>query len=200
MALVSQSKFATLAGVTRQSISSAIKNGSLTKRPDGKLDTNNPVNSGYLQLRAEKTKPRPTPPPPDTKPDEGVDTSPVTHVSLEDLANIANIESLEAFSKSSIDRLKTIEQVKQLQTKVMKERGLLIDRALVKKVFSQIYTIDVNEFRTLAPNAAPEIGAAVGVDDDATLLQIEEIINSGVFSILEHVKRIIDDFLNEVGG
>ena len=204
MALVTQSKFAALAGVSRQAVSLAIKAGSLTKRPDGKLDTVNPVNGGYLQNRAailaEKTSSTPAgPPPPESVDTPAVDPPPETQISLADLDNIAGIGDLAALSKFSVDRLKTIEQVKQLQTKVQKERGLLIERELVIKFMSQLYTIDVNEFRTLAPNVTPEIGAAAGIDDDAVLLKIEETINTAVFSILEHVKRLTDDFLTEVG-
>lgn len=48
-------EFARQAGVTRQSISAKIKNGTLILNSAGKLDTENPVNAGYLNLKRQQS-------------------------------------------------------------------------------------------------------------------------------------------------
>ena len=47
-------EFARQAGVTRQSISAKIKNGTLILNSAGKLDTENPVNAGYLNMKRQQ--------------------------------------------------------------------------------------------------------------------------------------------------
>ncbi|EPF37664.1 hypothetical protein [Treponema denticola] len=49
-------EFARQAGVTRQSISAKIKNGTLILNSAGKLDTENPVNAGYLNMKRQQTE------------------------------------------------------------------------------------------------------------------------------------------------
>ena len=49
-------EFARQAGVTRQSISAKIKNGTLIQNSAGKLDTENPVNAGYLNMKRQQTE------------------------------------------------------------------------------------------------------------------------------------------------
>ena len=44
-------EFARQAGVTRQSICAKIKKGTLIQNSAGKLDTENPVNAGYLAMK-----------------------------------------------------------------------------------------------------------------------------------------------------
>lgn len=47
-------EFARQAGVTRQSIGAKIKNGTLILNSAGKLDTENPVNAGYLNMKRQQ--------------------------------------------------------------------------------------------------------------------------------------------------
>lgn len=47
-------EFARQAGVTRQSISAKIKNGTLILNSAGRLDTENPVNAGYLNMKRQQ--------------------------------------------------------------------------------------------------------------------------------------------------
>ena len=44
-------EFARQAGVTRQSVCAKIKKGTLIQNSAGKLDTENPVNAGYLAAK-----------------------------------------------------------------------------------------------------------------------------------------------------
>ena len=47
-------EFARQAGVTRQSIFAKIKKGTLIQNSAGKLDTENPVNAGYLSAKRRR--------------------------------------------------------------------------------------------------------------------------------------------------
>lgn len=53
---VTASEFARQAGVTKQTVSSNIKNGILIKNSGGKIDTDNPVNAGYLARKRQESQ------------------------------------------------------------------------------------------------------------------------------------------------
>ena len=88
--------------------------------------------------------------------------------------------------------------VRKQELDIKKQRMELIDKIFVRKVFSKLYNIDVNEWRTLGANLAPEIAAAAGIDEPAMILRIEKIIEAGVFDILGSVKIVFAKFLKEM--
>jgi hypothetical protein len=101
-------------------------------------------------------------------------------------------------SLSTANRLKAIEAVKQAQIKNAKDRGQLISRDLVRQVLAQIFTIDVNEWRTLSANLTPELASVFGIHDAEKLIEAEARIDQEVFAILQHSKRITNDFLKSI--
>ena len=200
MKLVSKAEFARLAGVSTPAISKAIKDERIVIFGKGrlaKIDALHPINLQYINsiedhptAGGKKSSSVPNKPGP----------APLPPIEVEDLTKLLDSDNLGALSKQSADRLKTIAQIKQIQINTEKLRNDLIPRVLVQRIISRLYTIDVNEFRTLGPNLAPEIAALASIDDSETIIKIEAIVEKEVYNILRHVKRLMDDFLKSVGA
>lgn len=127
--------------------------------------------------------------------------------------------------KVSLDAMKSLEQIKtQIQDRLSK-RNLLIDRVLVRELLGRLWSVDTTELRTLFIRMAPMVAALVqnGVEhiikenptykDNPILLKVNEFVNSTEFmqdintagteevmKILAHSKRIINEFLDEMGS
>ncbi len=196
--VINKSKFSKRAKVSRAAITRACQSGALVIRPDGKLDTDNPVNRDYIVRNQSKNK----------KSKDGssqaTEPSPATPEKKESIFLSGDMDfdklnhNLEALSISSIDKLKVISQTRQIQIKTKKERQELISRELISKVFAKLYMVDVNELRTLGANLAPEIAALAAIDDDEIIIKVGEAIEKEVFAVLQHIKRIVDDFLKTI--
>lgn len=196
--LVNKSKFSIVAGVSRAAITMAGQAGILVVRPDGKLDTDNPVNKDYIirnknKNKKSKNKPSQAANPPSSEPEIKDLTLPSEDMHFDELSTY-----LEALPQSSAEKLKTISQIRQLQVKTKKDRQELISRKLISKIFAKLYMVDVNEWRTLGAHLAPEIAAIAGIDDDETIIKVGEAIEKEVFIVLQHVKRIVNDFLKTI--
>lgn len=209
MAKLSKSAFAKAAGVSRQAVYKAIEAGSLFVRPDGKLDDQNPVNQDFINKARREGNGKKHKDKAKTKA-SGSKTSGKNIISkantgtqgesIVDFTQIDfdNIESLKGLKRSDVERLKIIQEVRLKELKIKQDRLELIPRIMVAKIFGKLYSIDVNQWRTLGPNLAPEIAAEAGLDDPDVILRIEKIIEGGVFDILGDVKRVFDDFLTEI--
>ena len=206
--LVNKSKFSKLAGVSRVAITKACKNGALVVRPDGKLDPENPVNQDYVkrnQSKSRKNKQAIAKSKEQSKPKQKTTIkSDKEPQSVSELVNNLDIESvnviLGSLVPSDLNKLKVVEQIRKLQVETQKVRQELVARLLVQKVFAKLYMIDVNEWRTLGANLSPEIAAIAGIDDNEVIIKIGEVIEKEVFVILQHIKRIMDDFLKSIEG
>lgn len=193
MAIATKTKFAKLSMVNRSSITRAIVAGSLVVRPNGKLDTNNPVNKDYIKRCNDKKNQLS----PADKSTEKNDQKPIrcTFEEAEQLSKDTEDKALGAVSVSSLNNLRAIEQISQIRMKTKKERQELIERSLVEKAFSKLYMIDVSMWRTLGANLSPEIAAITKIDDNKIIIEIEETIEKEVFVILQHIKRTMNEFL-----
>lgn len=196
--VINKSRFSKIAKVSRSAITKACQGGTLVVRPDGRLDIENPVNQDYIvrnrdKERKSKTKSSQAAKSPLPEPEIKNFILPSEDMSPEELNR-----SLEALSQSSAEKLKTIAQIRQLQIKTKKDRQDLISRKLISKIFAKLYMIDVNEWCTLGANLAPEIAAIAAIDDDETIIKVGEIIEKEVFIVLQHVKRIVNDFLKTI--
>lgn len=201
MPLISQAAFATKAGVSRQAITKAITVGTVRKRGNGKIDTTDSVNLEYVrkkQKERDKDQKKDNP----ERLTESVD-KPDFH-SLMDSGEYDHLfsggqpEKIDNLTKANAEKLKIIEQIKQIQLKLAKERKELIPKELVQKVFGKIYAIDVNEFQTLPANIIADIASIVGIDDDEKITQLTEVIDKKVFRTLQHIKTTINKFLKEI--
>lgn len=208
MRLLNKKQFAELAGVSRAAVGQACKAGALVIRPDGKLDIDTPVNKSYIEkhqakARANKSKQSQSKTSSAAKQQPGISKEPqqiIEELLLppENLGFDGLSRYLEALSRGSADKLKIIEQIRQLQVKTKKERRELISRDLVSKVYAKLYMIDVNEWRALGANLTPEIAACASIDNNEVMIKIEQVIEKEVFVILQHVKRTMNDFLKEI--
>lgn len=197
---VSQSGFAKLAGVSRQAITQAVKEGRLESCKLG-IDPEHPTNRHYLATsranahrntdRGSQQKRKSAP---KSVRGKKVDITALTG----GLIGTELDDYLSALSKPSTDRLKVVEQIKALRLKTDERRLTHVPRETVRRVFSRIYMVDTNEFRTLPDKLASEVASICGIDDDEKVFEIKEIIELNVFKVLNHVKRLINDFLEEI--
>lgn len=205
MAWVKSAEFARIAGVSRAAITKRCKAGSLVRTPAGKLDTNNAVNRAFLVGQREKGK-KPKINPVSAKETAVVEKEgPELSINIEEtkflesiLSGKTVINSLDHLSKTSIERIKIIEQIRKLRIDTDESLNKLISRELVKKVFSQLYAIDINEFKTLGPAISQEIITIMGVGDEKQIREIEDMIDKHLRKVLQHIKRITDDFLKSI--
>jgi ribosomal protein S13 len=221
MAWVKSAEFARIAGVSRACITQRCKEGALVRTPAGKLDTESPVNKAFITKQREKGKkskanlvsaketaaakkitiPRNSPLSnrviqAEQESEEILIKGIENAEFLESiLSGEAVIDDLEHISKTSIDRLKTIEQIKDLRIKTELSRNKLIPRELVSRVFSKLYAIDINEFKTLGPAISQDIIPLVGIVEENQIMAIGEMVDKHLRKVLQHIKRIIDDFL-----
>ncbi len=101
------------------------------------------------------------------------------------------------FTKTEMEIKKMDIQIQQMKVKTDKDRNELISRELLKRVFSKLYAVDQNEFKTLSDKITPEIAAIAQVSDMKKQNQINELIQDECGKILKHIKRILNDFLVE---
>lgn len=196
---VSTSEFAAMLNppVTRQAVHYWLKNGELVRDDnDKKIDLTHPVNVAWLQSRAENPPP---PKPPNTKNPALLSgkkfNEDETDVDVEHLlAQIADLD-IRTMPKAVLDKIKTLEMALKTRVDRQNKRGELIDRALVRTLFGKLYQIDSNNWRTLGANLAPEIAGALGVEDPALVLQVEQMIDDRVLRTLGFVKRTVQDTL-----
>jgi hypothetical protein len=199
--LVSQSVFARMCGIKRQSVSAAVRKLTLfTSGKSKKIDLDNPTNGAYLKkcqyrnrVRAAddekieaceaegiKTNPLPTPVHKGRQKEASPSFDPVGQAHVEDMAT-----------------RKIRAGVEQAELKLAEARGKLVSRKDVELVFGQIHSVDVQEFHTLAQRVGPLIAAACGIEDPEKLIKINTILEAEIFKSLEHIKSHIDKFLED---
>jgi hypothetical protein len=191
-------EFARRCGVTRTTIFKKCNAGIVIKTERG-IDPDIPTNREYIERckmrQAENDKPTSvtTPakkkPKPRSKPKGGNGTG-------QDPAEQLSIEQL---SRSDAERLKVIEQILNYQIKTQKERQELIERALVKRVWAKLYAVDTAELHPLGEKISADLAALFGSDDNEAKLKAKQLVDRHVFNALQHIKRLMDDFLKKVG-
>jgi hypothetical protein len=88
-------------------------------------------------------------------------------------------------------------RAEKLEIANAKARGELIDRALVTRVFSEIYSIERSIILNVGPAQAGTIAALFGGDAEATL-KIQKIIDGDNYAALGAIKAAINSFLRRV--
>ena len=103
-----------------------------------------------------------------------------------------------ARSRQGVDLRKALANAEKAEMEVKIKMKDLISRALASRVFRKIYTIDSTEWRGLGPRIAPDIMAACKIEDPTKEVEISDLVERQVFRTLDHVKRVINEFLEEV--
>ena len=201
MRYYTKTDFYKLAKVTRQTIYNAIKTEKVVVGKSGKIDINNKTNKEYLETRGISVKPKIKKTKPNVKKKKKVNSKPKNKKTEEtDKQKTVEQKNLNDCSRNDLDKLKIAADIRQKQVKTEKDREMLIPKVLIQKVFSKLYMIDVNQWRTLGPGLAPEIASIVGIDDNEIILKISDKIDEDAFKILKQVKRLFNDFLKGING
>lgn len=107
---------------------------------------------------------------------------------------------LSQLSNAAVQKIQRIEAAYKTRVEHQTKRGKLIDRTLVATVLGRLYQIDSDQIKPLGAKVAPMVGGLCGVEDVATLLKIEQLVDEETHRILQHVKRLMDDFLIGIGA
>ena len=137
------------------------------------------------------------PPPPDTDTPtaDALDT-----IDWDVVLDAISRMDLSKLSNAAVQKIQRIEAAYKTRVEHQTKRGKLIDRSLVSTVMGRLYKIDSDQIKPLGAKLAPAIGGLCGVEDTATLLQIEKAVDEETHRILSHVKRLMDDFLIGLGA
>lgn len=202
-------------GLSAMQINNYCKNGTLV-REDGKIRTAHPANQAWLSdrygvqrselhLNAGRPAKDPANPKSATPRKRPLESDPDALEALDAIDPEAWLEALESLdlkklSSADVQKVERIERTMKIRVERELKRGQLIDRATVSSVFARFYQIDTNELRTIGAKVAPDVAAELGVEDPETLLRIEQLIDGEIIKVLQHVKRLKDDFLEGCGA
>lgn len=201
--LINKASFAKQLNITRASVTNNAVKGRIKVTEGGLIDSEDPVNLefiDYIKIRKDseldkkrtgrpkgvKSKPRPNPAPP-----QRVDFS-------NGNGYPTKAEELIKHPKIFADHLKVVEAWEQKRLENARKRGELIDRDLVQRFISKTYAIDTNEFLASSGKIANLVAGICGVNDDGKILEIENAIQAELYKTLSHIKRLMDDYLNEL--
>jgi hypothetical protein len=188
---LSRHQAATDCGVTRTAVIKWISTGALKVTADDKIDAHDPA---YIYCReqaaARKAGRMPTTLPPDVP----VPSAEISQ-SKRAKAGPPSPRQLVFDSKQDADIAKIREQITALQLKNEQLRDELVPRDTVKRVFSEIYSVESTELMSLGDRISPEIAAMAAVEKPETVIAIGQLIKSEVSRSLTHVDGLIDRFL-----
>jgi hypothetical protein len=102
-------------------------------------------------------------------------------------------------SYTETQRIEKIERIFKLRAETQARRGELIERALVKRVWAKLYAVDTAELHPLGEKISADLAALFGSDDNEAKLKAKQLVDRHVFNALQHIKRLMDDFLVKVG-
>ncbi len=105
---------------------------------------------------------------------------------------------MSKLDKFDVDKLKVIEAIDSARLKNDQLRKTLIDRKLVSVVLGRIHTVDVQEFLAIPIRFAPVAAGLCGKSDEETIHALEKRLSSELYKCLNHVQRIIENFLDEL--
>ena len=194
-----KTNFAKRAGISRQAVYKLLNEGKLTVGSTGKLDVMNKTNLEYLSSKKGGLIPNSKKPKKQAIKEGKADRKTTNQPTKDNNDGIVELQGdLNTISHASANKLKTIESIRKIQIANDAARLELVSRESVKKVFSKLYQIDINQLRTLGPNLSPDIAALIGTDDNEIMLKISDLVDKEVFVILKQIKRLLNDFLKDI--
>jgi phage terminase Nu1 subunit (DNA packaging protein) len=196
MKKVSKTDFADMCGVSKAAISKACAAGNIKTIGEGrkqKVDVDHRLTKDYLSEKVGSSSAN-------QSRDELLPSGDQMDLPISDI-NAINRDEILLYEKPQLERLKLFEQAKLENIKVAEKEGTLISRELVERVFSKIYTVDTQQLRPLEDVLTPEICAIFGAQDDSPEgAKVRKKINEKVLAALDHIKRIIDEYLISIGS
>jgi phage terminase Nu1 subunit (DNA packaging protein) len=169
---INKAEFSRLAGVSKAAITRATREGRVIVGEDGLIDMGVTENAEYAQLKNPKA-PK------------------ITDIAV----NPTVLDDEDTISTATAAKLKLIEQIKHTHIKNLELRGDLVSKELVQRYFSKLYMVDQNELKPIAAKVAPNIAAVFKSNDSEKILETTKIIEDEIYKCLNHIKRIMDDFL-----
>jgi hypothetical protein len=193
---LSQSAFAKMLGVTSQAIVK-IKDQLTWVTIEGKkkplVDIQGVKTLRYISEREKKIKNDPSAFHSTTKSNEKKEAPPKQKI----IYPVSDQDNDEP----SLKEIKTQEEIEKLRIANRQNRGKLIDKRIVKKVFDRLHTIDQNQLKTLGVTASPKISS---VYNDGNKIKadrlIKELLKYGTLtttSILNILNQGEDDRINQ---
>jgi hypothetical protein len=114
---------------------------------------------------------------------------------------VSNAEQVEGYlSDQALKRLKLEEEHEKLKLKNRATRGELIERELVQLYAHKEDEIDNGQWKTLGLKISSDVAAMLGIDDDALVRKVCDLIDKEVLSVLKLVKRERNKFLKKIGA
>ena len=101
-------------------------------------------------------------------------------------------------SRQEVDLRKALANAKKAEMEVKIKMRDLVSREIVSRVFRKLYAIDSTQWRGLGPRLAPDIMAVGEIENPEIEAMISDRIEREVFRTLSHVKRVMDEFLEEI--
>jgi len=102
----------------------------------------------------------------------------------------------DQLDKIKLECEKKTEEIQKLRIENGKKRGDLIERDLIRRVFSKLGSIDKNQFLQLPDVLMSKITVAAGIDSAETKLKISKIITNDLYKVQKHIQRELADALN----
>jgi hypothetical protein len=226
MNTVNASHFARMCQVSRESVSKAIKTDRIKTIGEGRsrvVDLDHRVTQEYLRTKnpnykagvpteppKKKTPPKPKP---KTKVNPKINTpkpEPLEITAIEvsdDTPPDAMVRSLDdvdgnnlAFvDKTDLQKFKIYEDALKVRQDRESKRGELIPRIMVRQVISKLYSIHVNEFKTMEDRLTPDICSIFGVQDSSPeAVKIRQLLNTDSGKTLKSIQRLFNDFLAKI--
>ena len=69
----------------------------------------------------------------------------------------------------------------------------------MKRVFAKLYAVGTAELHPLGEKIGADLAAKFGQDDSEAKLWVKQTVDRHIFNALQHIKRLMDDFLKSVG-
>lgn len=215
MALLKIGEFATVAKVTRQAVYRAIRTGRLRRRKDGRFDTTHDLNREFVAThnrkvaieapkqrrkvkvpRTREKKKRGRKPRKAKRMADVPYQSPFTNKDEPPGGSGEDLEDISARGQAELRKL--LAQTRKYEIAADKDREILIDRQLVRRLLGTLSAVDVNELLTMGANVAPELAGLCGVEDNKIIMKVQKRIDELAYQLLQHRQRVIKDFLQKV--
>lgn len=193
--LMNRASYADYLEITRASVTNNVKKGKIVLTDNNMIDTDDPVNSEFEMYMKQRqltgvnnhSKGRP----------KGAKNRKIQSekIFIHENGSAAGLANMD---RPTAERLKIIEGYEKARLANAKSRGDLIERALVERFVSKLYSVDRNEFLASCDKISLLVAGICGVNEDGKILELRKAILGELYKTQAHIKRVMDDFLLEL--